>query len=245
MHRWVLGMKVQALFTPFVSAYAARMCGRFSRISPPEVFAELFQAQLGKRVAGPRYNISPTNDVLACRQTLAGRERMLLHWGLIPAWAEDKKIGYRTINARAETVAVKPSYRSAFKHRRCFIAADGFYEWMPGKVKKQPYYIRLQEGRPFALAGLWEHWEPQGSEPVDSCTIIVTAANALIGKIHDRMPVILSPKDYDQWLDPNVRDMEKLTPLLKPFSENEMETYPVSLMINNPKHQGAELVKPL
>lgn len=221
------------------------MCGRFARVSPPEVFSEMFHARLGKLEVGPRYNISPANDVLACRQLPAGRELTLLHWGLIPAWADDRKIGYRTVNARAETVAAKPSYRSAFKHRRCLIAADGFYEWKPDKVKKQPYYIRMKAGRPFALAGLWEHWEPQGDESIDSCTIIVTAANSLIGKIHDRMPVILSPNDYDQWLDPNERDTDKLMPLLKPFSESKMETFPVSLMIYDPKHQGAELVNPL
>lgn len=228
-----------------MNAYAVRMCGRFARLNPPEVFAEMFHARLGKLDVGPRYNISPTNDVLACRHMPSGRELTLLHWGLIPAWAEDKKIGYRTISARAETVAVKLSYRSAFKHRRCLIAVDGFYEWKSDKVKKQPYYIHMKANRPFALAGLWEHWEPEGGEPIDSCTIIVTTANTLIGNIHDRMPVILSPENYDQWLDPNGRDTEKLMALLKPFSENEMETYPVSLMINNPKHQGADLVKPL
>ncbi|MDH3514790.1 MAG: SOS response-associated peptidase, partial [Gammaproteobacteria bacterium] len=161
------------------------------------------------------------------------------------AWAEDKKIGYRTINARAETVAQKPSYRTAFRRRRCLIAADGFYEWRPGKPKKQPYYIRLKEGRPFGFAGLWERWEPEGQEPVESCTIIVTSANELIGQIHDRMPVILASQDYDLWLDPGVHEPAQVTPLLKPYPEEEMEMWPVSLQVNSPKHDGEALIQRL
>jgi putative SOS response-associated peptidase YedK len=221
------------------------MCGRYTSTKPVEVYAELFKARAGDLFVAPRYNIAPTYDVLACRAMPAGRELALLHWGLIPAWAEDKKIGYRTINARAETVAVKPSYRSAFRHRRCLIAADGFYEWRPGKPRKQPYYIRMKEGKPFAFAGLWEHWEPEGAEPVDSCTIIVTTANDLVSQIHDRMPVILAPQDYDRWLDPDVREAEKVISLLKPYPENEMEAYPVGFGVNSPKNEGERLIKPL
>ncbi|HEU5338125.1 MAG TPA: SOS response-associated peptidase [Sulfuricaulis sp.] len=221
------------------------MCGRYTSSKPIEVYAELFKAKAGNLFVEPRFNIAPTYDVLACRAMPTGRELALLHWGLIPAWAEDKKIGYRTINARAETVAVKPSYRTAFRHRRCLIAADGFYEWRPGKPKKQPYYIRMKEGKPFAFAGLWEHWEPKGMEPVESCTIIVTTANELISQIHDRMPVIIAPKDYEQWLDPEAHDPEKVTPLLKPFPESEMEMWPVGLAVNSPKHDGQELTNRL
>ena len=205
----------------------------------------MFKTRAGGLFVEPRYNIAPTYDVLACRTMPAGRELALLHWGLIPAWAEDKKIGYRTINARAETVAVKPAYRTAFRRRRCLIAADGFYEWRPGKPKKQPYYIRMRDGKPFAFAGLWERWEPEGAEPVDSCTIIVTTANELISQIHDRMPVILAPQDYDLWLDPEVDDPEKVMPLLKSYPEKEMEFYPVGLGVNSPKHDGEGLIKPL
>jgi len=132
------------------------MCGRYTSTKPVEAYAELFKAKAGGLFVEPRYNIAPTFDVLACWAMPAGREMTLLHWGLIPAWAEDKKIGYRTINARAETAAVKPAYRSAFRRRRCLIAADGFYEWRPGKPRKQPYYIRMKAGNPFAFAGLWE-----------------------------------------------------------------------------------------
>jgi putative SOS response-associated peptidase YedK len=221
------------------------MCGRYTSTNPVEVYAELFKARAGDLFVEPRYNIAPTYDVLACRAMPAGRELALLHWGLIPAWAEDKKIGYRTINARAETVAVKPAYRTAFRRRRCLIAADGFYEWRPGKPKKQPYYIRMRDGKPFAFAGLWERWEPEGAEPVDSCTIIVTTANELISQIHDRMPVILAPQDYDLWLDPEVHDPEKVMTLLKSYPENELEIYPVGFSVNSPKHDGEDLIKPL
>ena len=221
------------------------MCGRFTSTKPVEVYAELFKARAGDLFVEPRFNIAPTFDVLACRAMPAGRELTLLHWGLIPAWAEDKKIGYRTINARAETAAVKPAYRSAFRRQRCLIAADGFYEWRPGKPKKQPYYIRMKEGKPFAFAGLWERWEPEGAEAVDSCTIIVTTANDLISQIHDRMPVILAPQDYELWLDPEVHEPDKATPLLKPYPEKEMEVYPVGFGVNSPKHEGEGLIQPL
>lgn len=221
------------------------MCGRYTSTKPAEVYAELFKARAGDLLVGPRYNIAPTYDVLACRAMPAGKELALLHWGLIPAWAEDNKIGYRTINARAETVAVKPAYRSAFQHRRCLIAADGFYEWRPGKPRKQPYYIRMKEGKPFAFAGLWERWEPEGAEAVDSCTIIVTTANDLVSQIHDRMPVLLAPQDYELWLDPEVHDPEKVISLLKPYPENEMEAYPVSFSVNSPKNEGEGLIHPL
>jgi putative SOS response-associated peptidase YedK len=221
------------------------MCGRYTSAKPIETYAELFKAKAGNLFVEPRYNIAPTYDVLACRAIPAGRELTLLHWGLIPSWAEDKKIGYRTINARAETVAVKPSYRTAFRRRRCLIAADGFYEWQPGKPRKQPYYIRIKEGRPFAFAGLWERWEPEGQQAIESCTIIVITANGLIGQIHDRMPVIVSPKDYDLWLDPEVNEPEQVAPLLKPYPENEMEMWPVGLQVNSPKHDGEGLIQRL
>src|SRR3989344_3480082 len=131
------------------------MCGRYTSTKPVEVYAELFKASAGNLFVEPRYNIAPTYDVLACRAMPAGRGVSLPPWGGVPGGAEDKKIGYRTINARAETVAVKPAYRTAFRHRRCLIAADGFYEWRPGKPRKQPYYIRLQGGKPVGFAGLW------------------------------------------------------------------------------------------
>jgi len=182
------------------------MCGRYTRSRPPEVFAQLFDAPAGAPGLALRYNIAPSNEVLACRAVPGqGRELTLLRWGLIPSWAKDAKIAYHTINARAETVAEKPAYRAAFRRRRCLIAADGFYEWKPGAPKKQPYYIRLKDGAPFAFAGLWEHWEREG-RTIESCSIIVTRANERVATIHDRMPVILDDDDLSLWLDPSFQD---------------------------------------
>jgi putative SOS response-associated peptidase YedK len=147
------------------------------------------------------------------------------------------------INARAETVAEKPAYRAAFKRRRCLIAADGFYEWKPGTPKKQPFYIRLKGGEPFAFAGLWEHWEQEGKK-IESCTIIVTDANKLMAPIHDRMPVILAPQEYDRWLDPALQDPAAILPLLRPYPAGDMEAYPVSTLVNSPKNDRPELIAP-
>src|SRR5262249_19686163 len=157
------------------------------------------------------------------------RELAMLKWGLIPSWAKDAAIGYRMINARADTVAQKPSYRSAFRRRRCLLVADGFYEWQKTNDKKQPFFIGMKDESPFAFAGLWEHWENPEGEPIESCTIITTEANDLVKEIHDRMPVILPPKNYPVWLDPEVQDPEKLQKLLAQYPAKEMRAYPVSL----------------
>ena len=165
----------------------------------------------------PRYNIAPTQDVLAIRLNVEGnQEAVQLRWGLIPFWAKEEKIAYSTINARAETVASKPAFRDAFKKRRCLIPADGYYEWKPEGGTKQPYRITLDPEQPFSFAGLWEHWE-KGGKVVESCTIIVTNANDLTKDIHDRMPVILDPKDYIGWLDGTAGKE-----LLKPFPSENM-----------------------
>lgn len=166
------------------------------------------------------------------------QEEVQLRWGLIPSWAKDEKIGYRTINARAETVAEKPSFRSAFKRRRCLIAADGYYEWKKLKGEKQPYRITLDPEQPFSFAGLWERWD-KGKEPVESCTIITTDANELTTKIHNRMPVILDRADYDAWLDGSAG-----AELLKPFPSNNMTYHPVDTKVGNVKNTGADLINP-
>jgi putative SOS response-associated peptidase YedK len=220
------------------------MCGRYTNTKPPDAFATLFRAKQDSLSLAPRYNIAPSSDVLACRETPEhGRELVLLHWGLVPSWAKDPKSSYRMINARAETVAEKPAYRAAFKRRRCLIAADGFYEWKPGTPKKQPFYIRLKGGEPFAFAGLWEHWEQEGKK-TESCTIIVTDANKLMAPIHDRMPVILAPQDYDRWLDPALQEPAAILPLLRPYPAGDMEAYPVSTLVNSPKNDRPELIAP-
>jgi putative SOS response-associated peptidase YedK len=169
----------------------------------------------------------------------------MLHWGLIPSWAKDRKMGAKLINARAQTVAEKPAFRSAFRQRRCLVLADGFYEWQQQEQKKQkqPFYFRLSDERPFAFAGLWEHWRGEDGEEIHSCTLLTTEANELMQPIHNRMPVILDPKDYDLWLDLEVKKQELLQPLLHPYRSEEMTAYPVSKVVNKPSNDSAECIE--
>jgi putative SOS response-associated peptidase YedK len=221
------------------------MCGRFVRYTPVERFAELFQAH-GTVAAQASYNIAPSSRILVARNTPDGqRELALLKWGLVPAWSDEPKTAYSTINARAETVAEKPAYRSAFRHRRCLIAADGFYEWHPQPDgHKQPYFIHLANDEPFAFAGIWEHWERDG-KMLESCSIIVTAANEWMQPIHDRMPVILPPDAYAAWLDPGITDPERLQLWLRPYPAAMMARHPVSTFVNSPRHEGPDLLQPV
>ena len=221
------------------------MCGRFTLSQSAEAIASVFQLNQVPTLE-PRYNIAPTQPVATVLQTSA-RERQfqLLRWGLIPAWAKDATMGSRLINARAETVAEKPSFRSAFRHRRCLVIADGFYEWRRQDGKKQPFYFRMQNQQPFAFAGLWEHWQDPKGEAIDSCTILTTEANELLQQIHERMPVILNPKDYDLWLDPTVQKLEQLQQLLQPYSSTAMTSYPVSTKVNKPTNDTPELINSL
>jgi putative SOS response-associated peptidase YedK len=221
------------------------MCGRFTLRTTGKAVADFFGLREIPELLA-RYNIAPTQPVAAVRvsQHHAGRELAMLRWGLIPAWAADPAIGNRMINARADTVATKPAFRKAFRQRRCLIVADGFYEWKKLNGRKQPYYIRLQDGGPFAFAGLWEHWD-RGDRPIDSCTILTTDANELVGSIHDRMPVILDPGDYNLWLDPDIEDAKRLEPLLVPYRSEAMAAYPVSTMVNNPKADDPRCIEPV
>jgi putative SOS response-associated peptidase YedK len=219
------------------------MCGRFTLRTPAHEIAKQFQ--LGEVPdLPPRYNIAPTQDVATVRinPKTEKREFALLHWGLIPFWAEDPKVGYSTINARAETVATKPAFREAFKKRRCLVVADGFYEWQKTNGRKQPFLIHMKGDQPFAFAGLWERWK-RGDKQIRSCSIIVTEPNDLVEPIHDRMPVILAPDDYGLWLDPEVEDGKRLQGLLRPFPADEMEAYPISTVVNNPRNEVAECVE--
>lgn len=171
-----------------------------------------------------------------------------LYWGLIPSWAKDPQIGARLINARSETVAEKPAFRTAFQRRRCLVLADGFYEWQRRPKGKQPFYfqVRSDVDRPlFAFAGLWEHWESSEGDTIDSCTILTTEPNALLRSIHDRMPVILQPQDYQLWLDPTVQKPELLLPLLRPYCSEQMTGYPVSSKVNNPRHDRPDCIEPI
>src|SRR3954451_21977496 len=191
----------------------------------------------------PRYNIAPTQWVPAVRfdSEGCGREVTALKWGLIPPWVEEPGIGNRLINARAETVAERPAFRSAFRQRRCLLAADGFYEWKRGDGRT-PYYFRLKDGGPFAFAGLWERWE-KGEEPIESCTLITTPANGLVGPVHDRMPVILKPEDYARWLDPEEGRPVALARLLAPPPDAWLDAYPVSKRVNDPRNEGPRCIE--
>ncbi|MDX2100517.1 MAG: SOS response-associated peptidase [Leptolyngbyaceae cyanobacterium bins.59] len=218
------------------------MCGRYTLSQSADVLAEAFHLpEVPLHI--PRYNIAPTQGVAVIQQSQGTRQWQLLRWGLIPSWSKDVKIGNKLINARSETVAEKPSFRSAFRYRRCLIPADGFYEWQRQEKKKQPFYFQVHKGQPFAFAGLWEHWEGEGG-PIDSCTLLTTQANALLAPIHDRMPVILHPEDYDRWLDPQIQDSKSLESLFQPYPSEEMAGYPVSAIVNSPAHDTLDCVVP-
>lgn len=221
------------------------MCGRYTQRRSAEIIAQAFQVDQVPALK-PRYNIAPTQSVPAILQPSTNRQFKMLHWGLIPSWAKDKKISSKLINARAETVAEKPSFRSAFKKRRCLILVDGFYEWQKQEDKqKQPFYFRMSDENLFAFAGLWEHWENQETgEEIESCTILTTEPNDLMKAVHNRMPVILEPKDYDLWLDVKVKP-ELLQPLLHPYVAEEMTAFPVSKVVNKPTNDTAECINSL
>ncbi len=218
------------------------MCGRYSLTTPIDALRDLFQIDALPNLP-PRYNIAPTQAVLAVRIGPNESERSFtaFRWGLIPSWAKDPAIGSRMINARAETVAEKPAFRAAFRRRRCLIAADGFYEWTKaGKGGKQPWRISLPDSAPFAFAGLWENWmSPDGSE-VESCTIVTTEAAPAIADLHHRMPVILDPADYDRWLtaDPP----QEATALMRPYA-GALEFYPVTTRVNNVRNDDSSVLE--
>ncbi len=219
------------------------MCGRYTLSTPVERLAEEFGFDASSIELPPNYNIAPTQGVAAVLLEGGARRLEVLRWGLIPPWADDPQIGSRMINARAETAPEKPSFRRAFRERRCLIPADGFYEWKRTNGAKQPYYIRLEEGHPFAFAGLWESWKKDGGPEIRSCTILTTGPNALVGEIHDRMPVVLPPGSYDVWLDPEA-ERDELYGLLAPYPEDEMEAYPVSRFVNSPSNNDPRCVEP-
>lgn len=219
------------------------MCGRFTLRTPPAELVEIFRL-LREPPLQASYNIAPTQPVAVVRQTDRARELTMMHWGLIPSWSKDPKTGARMINARADTVATKPSFRSAFKRRRCLIAADGFYEWKKLDAKsKQPYYIGLKKWGPFGFAGLWESWHGDEGTEIESCTIITTDANDLLREVHDRMPVILPEESYDAWLDPKQSDADELQSLLVQYPSNEMTFYPISTLVNNPRNNSPDCIK--
>lgn len=218
------------------------MCGRYSLGQSAAALAEAFQLDEIPDWT-PRYNIAPTQAVPTIAVSSSGKQFRLLRWGLIPSWAKDLDIGSKLINARAETIAEKPSFRSAFKQRRCLVLADGFYEWQRQQSKKQPYYFQRSDRQPFAFAGLWEHWQGDGHS-IDSCTIITTQANDVLSPVHDRMPVMLSPAEYDHWLNPTATP-DDLQALLRPYPSQSMQGYPVSSLVNRPTHDSPDCIKSL
>ena len=221
------------------------MCGRFTLTTDLEQLEERFSFHAANLSFTPRYNIAPSQSVLTIIEDEKGHRGGFLRWGLIPSWAKDAAIGNRMINARAETVAEKPSFRRALQKRRCLILADGFYEWRKEGKKKTPLFISLASREPFAFAGLWETWRPSDDETIHSCTIITTTPNALMESIHNRMPVILAREAETTWLDRTVTEPEKLLPLLVPYPNTLMDAYEVALTVNSPKNDSPACIAPL
>ena len=221
------------------------MCGRFTLTVDPAQAQENFNNFTFPEKFAPRFNIAPTQPILAIPNDEKFTADFFI-WGLIPMWAKDPAIGNRLINARAETLAEKPSFRGSLKYKRCLILADGFYEWKSsdGKKSKTPFFIHMKDRKPFAFAGLWDSWNsPEGSQ-LKTCTIITTEPNELMSLLHNRMPVILHPRDYDKWLDPSSQTPDQLIPLLKPFPAEMMDAYPVTPLVNKPANDTPELVVP-
>jgi len=219
--------------------------GATSGSGQPSVVADKPKAGSQKRKAAfiPRYNIAPTQSVIVVNDT-GQRQLVQMRWGLIPSWAKDPAIGNRMINARAETLTVKPAFRVALRKRRCLILADGFYEWQKKEKIKQPMFIRLKSREPFGFAGLWEHWNSPEGEEILTCTIITTEANELLKQVHERMPVILPREKEDEWLDPNA-EPSRLLELLKPYPSDLMEFYEVSRLVNSPANDTPDCIVPV
>jgi putative SOS response-associated peptidase YedK len=220
------------------------MCGRYLLKSPVDALRRAFGFVEQPNLM-PRYNIAPTQDAPVVRQRRepkGERTLQMLRWGLIPSWAKDTKMGAKLINARSESIAEKPSFRSAFRRRRCLVPADGFYEWRAEGARKQPYLIVRRDREPFAFAGLWERWTPKEGEAIDSFTIVTTDANALLQPLHVRMPVILAPEDYGRWLDPDAVEAD-LLPLLRPAPEEWLGYAPVSPRVNAASVDDAALIE--
>ena len=232
------------------------MCGRYSLTTAPEALRRLFELDTTPDLE-PRYNIAPSQSAPVVRIAAAGtaagtansaaRELAMPRWGLIPSWAKDASIGHKMINARSETVAEKPSFRSAFRHRRCLVPADGFYEWRTEGALKQPFRIGMAQGGPFAFAGLWESWPGNDDDDaaVETFTILTTEANRRLHPIHPRMPVILAPEAYQTWLDGRPETTERALALLRPFAGEKMAFYRVSRRVNSPRNDDPDCLEPI
>ncbi|MEH7072724.1 SOS response-associated peptidase [Neobacillus drentensis] len=222
------------------------MCGRFTLTATFEEIIDRFdiQAFIDQENYQPSYNIAPSQAVLAVINDGSSNRMGFLKWGLVPPWAKDPAIGHKLINARAETLTEKPSFRTPFKKKRCLVIADSFYEWKRHEDKsKKPMRIKLKSDDMFAMAGIWEAWKSPVGKTLYTCSVITTEPNALMKDIHDRMPVILKPDDEKIWLNPSVSDPHELNKLLVPFDETLMETYEVSSLVNSPKNNSIGLIQ--
>lgn len=221
------------------------MCGRFTLTENLEALVERFDIQSPLNFEyQPRYNIAPSQSVIAVINNEGLSIMGLLTWGLIPSWSKEKS-PYKMINARAETLAVKPSFKNLFKNRRCLIPADGFYEWKKENDKKSPYRIKMKDSKLFAMAGLWDGWVSPAGETIYTCTIVTTEANELIKPIHNRMPLILPREKEQLWLDSTIDAFNVFTDILKPYPANELHYYPVSSMVNSPKNDLPDNILPV
>lgn len=223
------------------------MCGRFTLHSPAEVTLNAFAiepaaALVPSRALQPHYNISPSQPVLIVRACTTGRELVLARWGLVPGWSKAARPKYSTINARIESVAEKPTYRGAFHRKRCLIPADGFYEWQRNGDNKIPHHIRLQDQSVFAFAGLWEHWEGD-DESFDSCAIITMPASGVMQSVHTRMPALISPENYDAWIDKGLTRSPEIMPQLQSPLSAQLQACPVSSYVNSPTHDDARCIE--
>lgn len=222
------------------------MCGRFTLTATVGELMGRFDIEyfLEQETYSPSYNVAPSQTVLSVINNGSYNKMGFLRWGLIPPWAKDMAIGYKMINARAETLMEKPSFRTAFQKKRCLIIADSFYEWKRLDDKRKiPMRIKLKSDELFAMAGLWEHWKSPEGKSIFSCSVITTSPNKLVQDIHDRMPVILKQEDEKKWLDPRITDTRLLKDLLVPIDENLMEAYEVSPLVNSPKNNSIELIQ--
>jgi putative SOS response-associated peptidase YedK len=220
------------------------VCGRFVQYTLFPLLEKEFSLKFGEEILlHPSYNIAPTQSVPVVVNE-EGNRLILCRWGLVPHWSKDASIGNRMINARAETLAEKPSFKGPLKKHRCLIVADGFYEWKKTESGKVPVYITMKGSRPIGFAGLYSDWRPPEGEVIRTCTIVTTQPNELLEPIHNRMPVIIKPEDRDQWLDPDEHDPAKLTPLLAPYPSGELDAWEVSRDVNSPSNNGPQLIEP-
>lgn len=228
-----------------VNTLAFEMCGRYSLSVTSKLLAQVFKTSSVVDWS-PRYNIAPTQSVPVIRAGKESGDRRLdlLHWGLVPSWTKDIREAHKPINARSESID-KGMFKNTFLKRRCLVPTNGFYEWMKIDKAKQPYFIQMRDGRPFAFAGLWEYWKSEGHEPIVSFTILTTDSNDVASPIHNRMPAIIPEDQYDAWLDPTNQDPEALRKLLSPYQSNQMTAYPVSRRVNSPDIDSPACIQPV